>query len=55
LIFGVNEKPRQIVGDPATLRDEAQWANRLKEDFDPEIVIATKRYAASGLQVFVVG
>jgi hypothetical protein len=54
LIFGVSEKPRQIVGVSQVI-DEAQWANRLREDFDPEIVVSTRIYAVAALQLLAVG
>jgi hypothetical protein len=54
LIFGVGDKPRQIRGSCEIL-DEARWADRLREDFAPEIEIATKVYTVSGLTLFAVG
>jgi hypothetical protein len=54
LIFGVSEKPRLIVGVNQVV-DEAHWANRLREDFDPEIVVSTKVYTLGTSQLFVVG
>ena len=54
LIFGVSEKPRLIVGTTQVV-DESQWANRLREDFDPEIVVTTKVYTVGALQLFAVG
>ena len=54
ILFGVSDKPRQIIGT-AEIVDEAQWADRLRDDFDPELSIATKTYTIGGLQVFAVG
>jgi predicted HTH transcriptional regulator len=54
LVFGVSEKPRLIIGINQIV-DESQWANRLREDFDPEIVVNTKVYTVRNLQIFVVG
>ncbi len=53
ILFGISDKPRQIVG-AAEIPDEAQWADRLRDDFDPEISIATKIYAVGALHVYVV-
>jgi predicted HTH transcriptional regulator len=54
ILFGISDKPRQIVGTPE-FADEAQWADRLRDDFDPEISIATKMYAVGALHVYAVG
>lgn len=54
LIFGVGENPRRIVGVNHIV-DEAQWANRLREDFDPEIVVSTRVYAVGALQLLAAG
>jgi hypothetical protein len=54
LIFGVSDKPRLLTG-VTQIPDEAQWANRLREDFDPEIVVATRVYTIGALQLLVVG
>jgi hypothetical protein len=54
LILGVSEKPRLIVGVNQII-DESQWANRLREDFDPEIVVGTKVYTVGAAQLLVVG
>jgi hypothetical protein len=54
ILFGISDKPRRIVGTPE-IADEAQWADRLREDFDPEIPITTKLYTVGELRVFVVG
>jgi predicted HTH transcriptional regulator len=37
IVFGISDKPRKIVGI-GNITDEAQWADRLKDEFDPEIV-----------------
>jgi Schlafen, AlbA_2 len=56
LILGVSDKPRQIIGvDLTTIPDEAKWANRLREDFDPEIVISTRTYEVANRNLFVAG
>jgi len=54
LIFGVSEEPRKIVGVDHIV-DEAEWANRLREDFDPEIVISTRIYRVGSLRLLAVG
>jgi hypothetical protein len=54
IIFGVSDKPRQIIGIAAT-PDEAHWADRLREEFDPEILIATHSYVVNGRTLFAVG
>jgi hypothetical protein len=54
LIFGVGEKPRAILG-VSQLIDEAQWANRLREDFDPEIVVGTKVYEIGAMRLLAIG
>lgn len=54
LIFGVSEKPRLLVGVNQIV-DESQWANRLREDFDPEIVVGAKVYAVGALPILAVG
>ena len=53
ILFGVSNKPRQIVGVSHDI-DEAQWVDRLRQDFDPEIPIAITQYAVKGLKVFAV-
>jgi len=47
IIFGVSNKPKRIVGCNNTV-DEADWANALRGDFDPEIPIAIKEYKVGG-------
>jgi hypothetical protein len=54
ILFGISDKPRQIVG-AAAIEDEAHWADRLRDDFDPEIPIATRTYAVGLLHVYAVG
>jgi hypothetical protein len=53
IFFGISDKPRQIVGN-SEIVDEARWADRLRDDFDPEIAISTKIYAVTSFQVLVV-
>jgi len=53
LIFGVRDKPREIVG-VTNIPDEARWADRLREDFAPEIIIATRTYEIGSLILLVV-
>ena len=49
LIFGVADKPKRIAGvDPERIPDDANWTDRLRQDFDPEIPIEIKEYQASG-------
>ena len=54
LIFGVSNRPRQIVGVTNEI-DEAQWIDRLRQDFDPELLINIANYRVGSLNVFVVG
>lgn len=54
ILFGISDKPRQLVGTPE-IPDEAQWADRLREDFDPEIAITTRAYAVGAFHVYAVG
>src|SRR5581483_8116721 len=54
ILFGISNKPRQIVGTTSDI-DEAQWVDRLKQDFDPEIPIAIRRYSVGGMNVLAVG
>jgi hypothetical protein len=53
ILFGVSDKPRQIVGTGEII-DEARWADRLRDDFDPEIAIASKVYSIGGLSVLAI-
>ena len=56
LVFGVAERPRRLEGvDPATIPDEAQWTDRLRRDFDPEIPLEIREYQAAGQSVVAVG
>lgn len=54
IVFGVTDKPRRIVnaGEPL---DEAKWVDRLREDFDPEIHFAIRRYSFKGKILYAVG
>jgi hypothetical protein len=54
ILFGISNKPRQIVGVNHDI-DEAQWVDRLKQDFDPEIPIALAQYAVGQLKILAVG
>ena len=54
ILFGINNKPRQITGISNDI-DEAQWVDRLKQDFDPEIPIAISQYSVGALKVVAVG
>lgn len=54
ILFGVSNRPRQIVGTTSDI-DEAQWVDRLRQDFDPEIPIAIRRYSVAGVNVLAVG
>ena len=56
LIFGVAEKPRRIEGvDPTTIPDEANWTDRLRRDFDPEIPIEVREYRAADQCIVAIG
>jgi hypothetical protein len=54
ILFGISDKPRQIVGTTEII-DEARWTDRLREDFDPEVIVETKIYKISSLEIFAVG
>ena len=55
IIFGVGESPRRIEGiDQSTFLEEADWTNRLRQDFDPEITISIKEYQVTDKKVIVV-
>lgn len=56
IVFGVSDSPRRIEGC-VPLPDEATWADRLREDFDPEIPFAVRDYqfGAAALRVIGVG
>jgi predicted HTH transcriptional regulator len=50
LIFGISERPNRILGT-INIIDEAEWANRLREDFEPEIIVSTRLYLVQGLEL----
>jgi hypothetical protein len=54
IVFGISDKPRKIVGI-GNITDEAQWADRLKDEFDPEIVIASRVYVVDEMRILVIG
>jgi predicted HTH transcriptional regulator len=54
IVFGISDKPRKIVGI-GNITDEAQWADRLKDEFDPEIVIASRVYVVDEMTILVIG
>ena len=54
IIFGISNKPRMIVGAKA-MCDEADWANRIRDDVDPEIPFAVREYKFGGLTLYAVG
>ncbi|MDA9452323.1 AlbA family DNA-binding domain-containing protein [Bradyrhizobium sp. CCBAU 21360] len=54
IIFGVSNNPRTIVG-AKNMVDEADWANRLRDDFDPEIPFAIREYTIGKLKLYAVG
>ncbi|MEY9886081.1 helix-turn-helix domain-containing protein [Bradyrhizobium sp. USDA 329] len=54
IIFGVSDSPRHVEGC-ALFPDEADWANRLREDFDPEIPFAVRAYRIGAVTLQVVG
>jgi hypothetical protein len=54
ILFGVSNRPRQIVGVTHDL-DEAQWVDRLKQDFDPEIPISVVNYTVKELKLTAIG
>lgn len=56
IVFGVRDHPRRIVGvTVANIPDEARWADRLREDFAPEIVVATRTYEIGGKMLLAIG
>jgi hypothetical protein len=56
IVFGVRDHPRKIVGvTVANIPDEAKWADRLREDFAPEIVFATRTYEIAGKLLLAIG
>ncbi|RVK59240.1 ATP-binding protein [Sinorhizobium meliloti] len=55
IVFGVADKPRQIVGtDPKQILDEADMTQLLRLDFAPEVPFETKTYEVSGLTLFAI-
>jgi hypothetical protein len=54
IIFGVRDRPREIVGVSQVI-DEAKWADRLREDFAPEVVFATRTYEIAGKILLAIG
>ena len=54
IVFGVSNKPRLIVGTKDMV-DEADWANRLRDEFDPEIPFGIREYKVSGCKLYAVG
>jgi hypothetical protein len=54
IIFGVRDRPREIVGVNSVI-DEAKWADRLREDFAPEVVFATRTYEIAGKILLAIG
>ncbi|MGY3082117.1 hypothetical protein ACVWZZ_008525 [Bradyrhizobium sp. LM6.10] len=54
IIFGVRDRPREIVGIKEVI-DEARWADRLREDFAPEIVFSTRTYEIKGKILLAIG
>jgi hypothetical protein len=56
IVFGVRDHPRRIVRvTVAHIPDEAKWANRLREDFAPEIIIGTRTYEIGGKILLAIG
>lgn len=54
IVFGVSNKPRMIVG-AKDMTDEADWANRLRDEFDPEIPFHIREYKMGGAKLYAVG
>jgi hypothetical protein len=54
IIFGVRDRPREIVGVSSVI-DEAKWADRLREDFVPEIVFSTRTYEIASKILLAIG
>lgn len=54
IVFGVSNKPRTIVG-ARDMVDEADWVNRLRDDFDPEIPFVIREYKVGTLKLYAVG
>jgi hypothetical protein len=54
IVSGVSDSPRQVEGC-VSFPDEADWANRLREDFDPEIPFAVRAYRIGIVTLHVIG
>jgi hypothetical protein len=54
IVFGISDTPRKIVGS-AHMADEADWANRIREDFDPELPFTIRQYLVGRCSVYAVG
>lgn len=54
ILFGVSNNPRMVVGATG-MTDEADWANRLRDGFEPEIPIAIREYTHGALTLFAIG
>lgn len=54
MVFGVSNKPRLIVG-AKDMTDEANWANRLRDDFEPELPFAVREYFIGDRTLYAVG
>jgi hypothetical protein len=54
ILFGISNKPRMIVG-AKDMTDEANWANRLRDDFEPELPFAIREYVVGEFKLYAVG
>ncbi|KJC62168.1 hypothetical protein UP10_01985 [Bradyrhizobium sp. LTSPM299] len=54
IVFGVSNKPRIIVG-AKDMSDEANWANRLRDDFEPEMPFSIREYDIGEFKLYAVG
>jgi hypothetical protein len=54
IVFGVSNKPRVIVG-AKDMTDEANWANRLRDDFEPELPFGIREYLIGDRTLYAVG
>jgi hypothetical protein len=54
IVFGVSNKPRMIVG-AKDMTDEANWANRLRDDFEPELPFSIREYVIGKHTLYAVG
>src|SRR4051794_9360430 len=54
IIFGVSNKPRMIVG-AKDMTDEANWANRLRDDFEPEMPFSIREYDIGEFKLYALG